>query len=283
MKTGQVVIVGRPNTGKSTLINAILQQKVSITSPLPQTTRKIVTGVYRDDRGEITFLDTPGVLGKNVDLMSKNVSAMADKASRGADVLLCLFDISRPKNDEDNKIIGLARNAGIKKVLVYNKIDKAIGPKDHLAEYNFLEEEFDKVVSVSALKERGIKQLVSDIFGFLSEGSTEKNTDVFQIKENSTEFIGDLIREKAYLYLRREVPYTTEVVVEEVVDKTKLILIRAKIMTNHERYKKIIIGKMGSKIKQIGSHARKELELMSGRKVYLELQVEVDKHWMERY
>ncbi len=283
MKIGQVVIIGRPNTGKSTLLNAILQQKVSITSPLPQTTRRVVTGIYQDKRGQITFLDTPGVLGKNVDLMGKNISGVASKASKTAQVAVCLFDISRPKNDEDNKIIGLARNLKAKKILVYNKIDKAVGPKDHLAEYNFLEDEFDRVVPISAIKEKGVKQLINDIFDFLPESKEATVVPEFQIKTGATDFVGEVIREKAYLYLRREVPYSIEVIVDEITDKGKIIVVKARILTSVERYKKMIIGKLGAKIKQIGCHARKELELMSGRKVFLELEVEVDKHWMERY
>lgn len=283
MKKGRVVLIGRPNTGKSTLVNTILDQKISITSPLPQTTRKVIRGKYRDERGEIELLDTPGVLGKNVDLLSKNISGLAQVASKTAQVVVCLFDISRPKNEEDNKIIGMVRKITVPKILVYNKIDKALGPKDHLAEYNFLEEEFDKVVSLSALRAKGVKQLVSDIFELLPVGEVGKEREVFAIEGSASDFMAEIIREKVYLYLRREIPYTIEVKVDKVVDKGKLVLVGARILTNAERYKKMIIGRDGLKVKQIGSHARKELELMSGRKVFLELTVGVDKHWMEGY
>lgn len=284
MKSGQVVIIGRPNTGKSTLLNAILGQKVSITSPLPQTTRKLIRGVYEDDRGRLEFVDTPGVMLKNVDLLSKNVSGIAEKSLKTAGILLCLFDISRPKSDEDSKIIGMMRKSNAKKILIYNKIDKAVGPKDHLAEYNFLEEEFDRNIAISALKDKGVKGVINLIFELIEDDGLEmKKKNNFLIETNPKEFVAEIIREKAYLYLRREIPYSVEVLVNKIVDKRKLILVEAEIETNAERYKKMIIGKNGAKIKQIGSHARKELELMSGRKVFLKLEVVVDKHWMERY
>lgn len=265
MKVGQVAILGRPNTGKSTLINAILQQKVSITSPLPQTTRKVVEGVYQDERGQIIFWDTPGL------------------TTKVADVILCVFDISRPKSDEDNKIIGISRKLKAKKILVYNKTDRAVGSKDHLAEYNFLEDEFDKTVAVSALKEKGVKQLVNEIFELLGEGEARDERGEMVIRTSSDEFIGEIIREKAYLYLRREVPYSVKVAVDEIRDKGKIMVVKARILTDRERLKKMIIGKKGRKIKQIGSHARKELELMSGKGVFLDLMVGVDKHWKEGY
>lgn len=290
-KFGRVAIVGRPNTGKSTLLNALMNQKVAITSPLPQTTRKSSQVVYRDERGVIVFTDTPGVINKVEDLMSRNINTEAPKAIGRKDVILCLVDISREKSEEENKVIGMVRKIPAKKVLVYNKIDKAVGSKDHLAEYNYLEEEFDKTLAVSAIKEKNIKGLLNIIFEFLpeiSEKVIEKELGPMSDKGGvlmgmgSKEYVGEVIREKAYLFLREELPYTINVEVEEIKDKKELIYIKAMIYTNNERYKKMIIGKGGKKIKEIGFNARKELELMSARKVFLELTVATDKHWMER-
>jgi GTPase len=284
-KYGRVVIVGRPNTGKSTLLNAIMNQKVAITSPLPQTTRKSIRVVYADDRGKIEFSDTPGIINKVDDLVGKSVNTEAPKEAGRADVIVCLVDISRPKSEEENKVIGIVRKMKVPKILVYNKIDKAIESKDHLAEYNYLEEEFDKVISVSALKNKYIKGLVDLIFELLPEGKGEevevlKNHPV--ISMGSKEYIAEIIREKAYLCLREEVPYSVTVEVDSVQDKGKIIVVKARILTTADRYKKMIIGTKGRKIRQIGHDARKELELMSQRKVYLELMVEIDKHWPER-
>ena len=290
-KYGRVVILGRPNTGKSTLLNAMMQQKVAITSPLPQTTRKNILAYYEDEKGKLLFIDTPGVLGKVDDLMGKKVNMEVPKTLNQAEIILCLVDISRPKSEEENKVIGLIRKLNCKKILIYNKIDKAVGSKDHLADYNYLEEEFDKTLSISALKERNVKGVINAIFELLpSKISKDLRQEIENYKDltkplismNSKEYVEELIREKAYLFLREEVPYTIFVTVENIVDKNKLILIEATIYTNADRYKKMIIGKDGQKIKEIGYNARKELELMSGRKIFLELTVKTDKHWMER-
>lgn len=291
IKFGRVVILGRPNTGKSTLLNAIMNQKVAITSPLPQTTRKNMRVVYSGPRGKIIFSDTPGMMGKVEDLVGKRVNTEAPKESSMADVIVCLVDISRPKSDEENKVIGLIRKSRAKKVLVYNKIDVAIGTKDYLPEYNYLEDEFDKVISVSAIKSKNIKGLTNMIFDLLPERNLDEIKTDIELTENknkpvislsSKEYIAEIIREKAYLFLRKEVPYSVNVEVEEIVDKKKLIFIKATIYTSADRYKKMIIGKGGKKIKEIGYNARKELELMSRRKVYLELTVQIDTHWPER-
>lgn len=290
-KYGRVVIVGRPNTGKSTLLNAIMQQKVAITSHLPQTTRKNILAIYEDERGKILFTDTPGVLGKVTDLMGKKVNQEVPKTLNKAQIIMCLVDISRPKNEEENKVIGLLRKVKAKKILVYNKIDAAFGSKDHFADYNYLEDEFDKSISVSALKEKNVKGLIKIIFDELPEKNDKeliKEIEIYQqenkplISMGSKEYVEEIIREKAYLFLREEVPYTIFVGVDKIEDKEKLIVITATIYTSADRYKKMIIGKNGQKIKEIGYNARKELELMSRRKIYLELTVKTDRHWMER-
>ena len=283
-KFGHAVLMGRPNTGKSTLLNAIMQQKVSITSPLPQTTRKSKRVIYQDERGKIVFSDTPGMLGKVEDLMGKRVNLDAPKESGRADVLICLVDISRPKSDEENKVIGVVRKSTAKKILVYNKMDKAVGTKDHLADYNYLEEEFDKVIKVSALKDKYVKSLVNIVFELLPDATGEEEVEDYgMMGMNSTEYVEEIIREKAYLFLRREVPYTIKVKVNKITDKKKIIVVEATIFTTADRYKKMIIGEGGQKIKEIGYNARKELELMSDRKIFLELTVKTDAHWMEEF
>jgi len=290
MKYGKVAIVSRPNTGKSTLINAIMNQKVSITSPLPQTTRRAQTVLFSDDRGKILFTDTPGLIGKVVDLMSKRVNEEIPRELAKTDLVVAVVDISRPKNEEENKVLGLLRKINTKKILVYNKIDQAVGPANHFPDYNYLEDEFDKTVMVSGLKSKNVKTLVNLIFELLPQ---KENRGVMKEIEamssevrpltamGAREYISEIIREKAYLFLREEIPYTINVKVKEVVDKKKLIYIKAEIITSADRYKKMIIGTGGKKIREIGYNARKELELMSARKVFLDLTVVVDTHWME--
>lgn len=290
-KFGRVVILGRPNTGKSTLLNAIMDQKVAITSPMAQTTRKNARVVFSNEKGKIIFSDTPGIINKVSDLVGKRVNTEAPKEVGRADVVLCVLDISRPKNEEENKVIGLIRKSKAKKILVYNKIDEAYGSKDHLAEYNYLEEEFDTVIKVSALKGRFIKGLINDIFDLLPEKDDKLTIENIESMEHtgkpvmslsSKEYIAEIIREKAYLFLRKEVPYSVNVEVDSVIDKQKIIVIKARILTTANRYKKMIIGVGGKKIKEIGYNAKKELELMSRRKIFLDLTVEIDKHWAER-
>jgi len=290
IKFGRVVILGRPNTGKSTLLNAIMQQKVAITSHLPQTTRKISRVVFENEKGKIIFSDTPGIIGKIDDLMGQRVNQEAPRETGVADVLIMVVDISRPKNEEENKVIGLVRKSNAKKILVFNKTDVAVGTKDHLADYEYLEDEFDKSIKTSAIKETNIKGLINLIFELLPEEDEVKAKQQVEIinpegkpkiSMSSKEYVSELIREKAYLFLRDEIPYSINVEIEKIQDKRKLILIKANIITDSDRYKKIIIGAGGNKIKEIGFNARKELELMSGRKIFLELTVVADRHWME--
>lgn len=281
-KYGKVAILGRPNTGKSTLLNSIMDQKVAITSPLPQTTRKNAFARYENEVGIIDFIDTPGIMDKVEDLISKKINKEAPKSLSDADVVIMLVDISREKNDEENKVIGLVRKSTAKKILVYNKMDQAIGTKDHLAEYNYLEEEFDQVISISAIKSKNIKGLINMIFEYLPENEPDEDLGIFKIKTSSNDYIAELVREKIFLFMRREVPYSTMVDVVYIKDKKKILVVKANILTNADRYKKMIIGRGGKKIKEIGYNARKELELMTGRKVYLELEVVLDRHWEER-
>jgi GTP-binding protein Era len=275
IKFGRVIILGRPNTGKSTLLNNLLGQKVAISSPLPQTTRKNQEVVYESREGKIIFMDTPGIT---------DITGTLLRQSQRAEVVLALVDISRPKNEEDNKTVGLVRKLANKKILVYNKTDIAIGPKDHLPDYNYLEEEFDQVIAISALKSKRLKELLRIIFDYLplrSPGDIENEIELVA-RIDSKEHIAEIIREKAFLYLREELPYSIGIEVLKVEDKSRVILIEALVLTNKAKYKKMIIGAGGKKIREIGYHARKELELISGRQVYLALEVRVDKHWPER-
>ena len=290
-KYGRVVIVGRPNTGKSTLLNAIMEQKVAITSPLPQTSRQSQRVLYSGEKGKIIFSDTPGIIDKIKDLVSKKANAEAPRELGRADVLVVVVDISRAKSEEENKIIGLVRNVDVPKILVYNKIDKAVGSKDHKADYHWMEEEFDKEIAISAIKSRHVSGLLNEIFGLLpTKASMAVMEEIALIEKsgnpvmgmNSRQYVAELIREKAYLCLRQEVPYSVNVEVKEIKEKKDIIVVRADIFTTYRRYKKMIIGREGKKLRQIGTAARKELELMAGKKIFLELEVRVDEHWPER-
>ena len=284
MKAGVVCLVGRPNVGKSTLLNNILGQKVAITSPKPQTTRVNLEAVYEDDRGQIIFVDTPGIFGKVVDSLAKRINPRAQQAlSRQVDVVLYMIDHTREKDFEENKTLGIVRKINAPKILVINKSD--VRTPTHIVQYKFLEEEFDRTIEISALHRKNLNTLLEAIFDLLPEGKPMVDTkDLVQpgLNIESKTFLAEIIREKAFLFLRREVPYRITAVVDEVVERDNgALYIKARILTTEDRYKAMIIGRGGAMIKEISMAARKELETATNKKVFLELTVETDEHWME--
>lgn len=283
-KAGMVAIVGRPNAGKSTLLNNLLGHKVSITSPKPQTTRFPIQAVYEDDRGQIIFVDTPGIVGKVVDQLSRRINLAAEnQINAELDLVIYLVDHTRERDLEENKTFGLVRKFKGPKILVINKID--VKKPDFGVQYKFMEEEFDAVVEVSALGRKHLGRLLEVVFDFLPKGKPiVEVADLPQpgLNIDSKTFLSEIIREKAFLFLRREVPYSMMAVIDETAERDNGVLyIKARILTSADRYKSMIIGKGGVMIKEISMAARKELETATNKKVYLELTVETDPHWMD--
>jgi len=283
-KVGVVCIVGRPNSGKSTLLNAILKQKVSITSPKPQTTRFPIQAVYEDDRGQIIFVDTPGVFGKVHDNLSKHINETThDALSRDVDVVVYLVDHTRTRDFEENKVFGIVRKATVPKLLVFNKTD--VRTPTHRIQYKFMEEEFDATLEVSALARKNLNILLETIFSFLPEGEAIVDTKTITqpgLNLDSKTFLSEIIREKAFLNLRKEIPYSLMTTVDEFIERPNgNLYVKARIITNNDRYKSMIIGKGGYMIKEISMAARKELETATNKKVFLDLTVDVDTHWVE--
>lgn len=277
-KTGTVALIGRPNTGKSTLLNNLVGQKVSITSPKPQTTQKMIYGVYEDPRGQIIFVDTPGVFAKVKDQRGRAANQESEKIlKRDVDAVVYLIDHTRERGVEENRVLGMLRKVEKPKILVINKMD--IRKPSYIEQYRFLEDEFDHVLEVSALKGKNLNQIADTLFEYLPEG--EKQVDLADmplaaLNMNSQQYVEEIIREKAFLRLRREVPYKVRIVVDEITERPNgNLYIKARLFTL-ERYKKMIIGAGGAKIKEIGWMSRKELEVATGKKVYLELTVEVE-------
>lgn len=285
MKSGYVAIIGRPNSGKSTLLNNILGQKVSITSPKPQTTRFPIHAVYEDERGQIIFIDTPGIFARVEDPVSKKINPQAEKTLKeGVDVIVYLVDHTRDRDIEENKTLGLVRQLADKpKILAINKID--IKKPSFLPHYKFMEEEFDKTLEISGLYKSNLNYLVDSIFELLPTGeklvdNTDRPSPVLNM--DSKMFLADIIREKAYLFLRKEVPYTLTTTVDEITEKeNNLVYIKARIITSNDKYKKMIIGEKGRMVKEIGMAARKELETATNKKVFLDLTVETNSHWYQ--
>lgn len=281
-KSGVVLIVGRPNSGKSTLLNNLLKQKVAITSPKPQTTRFPIDAVYEDERGQIIFTDTPGIFTQSNDMLSRSINANTIQAfDKPADLILYLIDFSKKRDSEENKILGLVRKAESPKILVVNKID--IPNPKFSAEYAFYENEFPHIVYVSALTKANLNLLLNKIYELLPIGKQlvdTKNMVQPGLNLNSSLFISEIIREKVFLFTHDELPYTVKTSVEEIAERSNNCLyIRGKIITTSDQYKKMLIGKNGAMIKKIGMAVRKELETSSGKKVFTEITVETDPDW----
>ncbi len=285
-KNGTVALVGRPNAGKSTLLNNILGTKVSITSPKPQTTRFSIEAVYEDDRGQIVFVDTPGIFAKAPNTLSRKINRSAENSlDRDVDVVVYVIDHTRTRDIEENKTLGLVRKWQGPKVLAVNKVD--IRTPDHRAQYMFMEEEFDAVVEISALTHHNLNILLNVLFELLPTGKKpiEPANRVFPaLNIDSKLFIAEIIREKIFLFTRKEVPYTTMTRVDEVEEReNNLMVVHATIITSADRYKGMLVGKAGFMIKEIGMAVRKELEAATGKKFFIDLTVDVDPHWPEMF
>ena len=288
MKSGTVLIIGRPNVGKSTFVNTIVGTKISITSPKPQTTRFAINGVFHDDRGEIIFEDTPGIFDKVHDTLAKKINRETLRTlNTGFDVVIYMVDHTRRRDMEEAKVLGLVRQIKKPVILVINKLDYQ--DCTYIAQYRFLQEEFSNTFEISALKDKHIKPLLDKIFELLPEkkdGQESLLTHLIHpvMNINSRLFIGELIREKLFLMTGDEIPYTATVVVDEITTRNaKTTYIKARILTTGTRYRKMLIGEKARKVKEIGAYARKEIELATKQNVFLDLTVEVDKHWQELY
>jgi len=278
-KAGVVALLGRPNAGKSTLLNALLKHKVSITSPKPQTTQFSIQAVYEDERGQIVFIDTPGIFAKTDNPKASDINLTAEHSLKeGIDVVVYVVDRTRERGVEENRVLGIVRKVDAPKILVINKVDKR--EPNFIEQYMFLEDEFDVILEVSAKTGENLNKIVDNIFVLLPEGKRiveSRDMPTPALNLDSKLYLQELIREKAFLRLRRELPYVIDIRVDEIIERKNkdMTVIKARILAP-ERYKKMIIGAGGSRIKEIGSMARRELELATNRKIYLELTVEAE-------
>jgi GTP-binding protein Era len=285
MKSGIVLLIGRPNVGKSTFINNLVGQKVAITSPKPQTTRFPIRAVYQQPEGTIVFVDTPGIMKKTEDHLSEKINKQTIQAlNQELDLVLYMVDHTRKRDFEEGRVLGFVRQIDKPKILVINKID--IEEPSYLPQYKFLEDEFNDVFQISALKKQHFKPLLKRIFELLPSKKIDipENLVYPVLNIDAKTFIAELIREKIFLMMGEEIPYTTTVIIDEITERNnQLTYIKARILTTDDRYKKMLIGAQGQKIKEIGSYARKEIELATNKKIYLDLTVETDPHWVEIY
>ena len=281
MKSGLITLVGRSNVGKSTLLNTIIGTKIAAVTDKPQTTRNVIHGVLNRPEGQAVFIDTPGIFKEHHNHLSSQLTESVHEAVKDIDVVIYVADPTKPIGPEERSVLSIIRKLKIPKLMAINKSDLPDKEKEFLDDYKALADDFISIYELSAIKNRHIQPLVSKVFELLPDGEPlyppEQLTNV-----DRNFWIAEIIREKIFLALRKEVPYTTHVEISEIEEKNNIIVIKANILTYDRKYKEMIIGRGGRAIKEIGIAARKELEQATNKKVYLELEVETDKHWMER-
>ena len=286
-RCGFVSIVGRPNVGKSTLLNSLVEEKIAIVSKIPQTTRNPVRGIYNDERGQIIFIDTPGIhLGR--DRLDKFMNRTAVETTVDVDVIIHLADTSRAVGEEEHRVVESLKDLPKPIILGLNKIDlkgrylpQHIGLWEQIRGRPVTEMKDFVILPLSGKTGTNREKLLDILFEFLPVGEAlyplDSVTDVPQKM-----VIADIIREKLFNVMREEVPHSIAVVIEEMGPrKKKMTYIRALIMVERETQKEIVIGKGGSILKKIGSLARQELEELLERKVFLDLVVKAQKNWRD--
>jgi GTP-binding protein Era len=274
-RSGVVAVVGRPNAGKSTLINQLLGQKIAIVSPKPQTTRRQQLGIYSQKDAQLLFVDTPG-LHKPQHKLGEFMVEVAERALRDADVILWLIDVSEPLHPGDRAIAETVKKAKNPVMLALNKVD--LVPDRELTEYTSLIDAAE-VHRISALKGTGVRELLQALIAQMPLGPRYYPAD--QVSEVNLRFLAaEAIREKVMLHTEEEIPHSVAVDIEEYREREDgTHYISATIYVERDSQKGIVIGKQGSMIKQIGSEARVDLEKELDAKVFLDLHVKVLKNW----
>ncbi|HIS87391.1 MAG TPA: GTPase Era [Candidatus Caccenecus avistercoris] len=281
MKSGFVSIIGRPNVGKSTLLNTLINEKVAITSKVAGTTRNVIQGIYNESDYQIVFLDTPGII-RPMNKLGKITNKQAMSLVKDIDCLLFVVDASTGLGKGDMFIMDVLKKSDSPVILVLNKIDK-ISDEDIL--YNITEYKdlypFAEIVPVSALTKDNIKRLIDVIKKYLKddvkyfpEGMKTSNSKYFMISE--------IVREKLFDVTVEEIPHSLTCHTSLYEEKKDIINIHVDIIVDRDTIKKIIIGKKGERLKDVGTRARVELEAMLGKKVYLELFVKTIKNWKDK-
>lgn len=282
--SGFVSIIGRPNAGKSTLLNALAGEKLAIVTHKPQTTRNRITGIVnvkkqgRRPPGQIVFVDTPGV-HKPGDALNRRMMQEVQEALSSCDLILLMIDVSQKFGTGDEFVLDLVKQSKAKAILLLNKVDLIEKGKllPMIEQYSKLHN-FAEVIPISAEKKQGLEDLVTAVANALPEGPKYFPED--QITDQPERFVvAELIREQVLVKTKEEVPYASGVIVERFEDGEKLVKIAAAIFVEREGQKGIIIGKQGAMLKSIGTHARLQIERFLGKKVFLELFVKVKEGW----
>lgn len=281
MKSGFVSLVGRPNVGKSTLLNSIVGHKVAITSNKPQTTRNIIEGIYNDSEAQIIFVDTPGI-HKPTHKLGKVLNRQAYYSIDDVDIILFLVDGSESLGPGDKYVLERLKTVNKPVILVINKVDKMSKEKILLKidEYKDLYD-FKEIIPLSALKKDNIETVVKVLKKYLKDNIKYYDEDTYT--NSSEQFMtAEIIREKVFRTTEEEVPHSVTCVVEKMEFSKNSVNVIASIIVDRDSLKRIIIGKQGSKIKEIGTSAREDIEALLGKKVYLDLYVRCIKKWRDR-
>jgi len=288
LKCGTVAIIGRPNVGKSTLLNALLGEKISIVSDVPQTTRQQIRGIYTDKRGQIIFIDTPGFhIGH--DSLGKYMNRSLVGAIGDVDIIIHIVDANDRIGQEERQVINKLKDCGKTIIVGLNKVDFSKGK--HIPEYIALWEEMRGkpmsemkdliLLPLSALKGTNVPKLVDILFENLPEGPLLYPEDVITDLPK-TIAMADMIREKLFLVMKEEVPHSLAVMIESVQPRRgKTLHIRAVVLVERDSQKEIVIGKRGSVLKEAGTAARADLEALVEGKVFLELFVKTQENWRQ--
>lgn len=282
MRSGFAGIVGRPNVGKSTLLNAILREKIAITTEKPQTTRNVIRGIHTDmEEGiQIIFIDTPGI-HKPKNKLGEYMTDAAIGTFNEVDVILFLVDEELDKSPQNRYITGLLKDVDTPVILVINKVD-VLDPDKFEKMYRDYDATgmFEGILGISAMKGTHVDSLLEEVSGYMPEGPMYFPED--QVTEDPMRFIAsEIIREKVLLYLQDEVPHGVAVEIESYEEEEDITRIGAVIYCEKKSHKGIIIGKGGRKLKGIGKSARTEIEALAGTRVYLETWVKVRENWRD--
>lgn len=280
-RSGHIAVIGRPNVGKSTLVNALVGAKVSITSSRPQTTRHRLLGIATFEHGQLLLVDTPGIHREQRRAMNRWMNRAARGALEGVDAAVLVIEAGR-WDDEDTLAFEALESAGVPVVLAVNQIDRT---KDKTTLLPFLAKvsegrQFSAVHPVSALKRKGLEALVASLLALVPEAPAQYADD--EITDKSERFLaGELVREQLMRQLGAELPYATTVEIERFVEDGALLRIGAVVWVERDGQKAIVIGKGGERLREIGTRAREQMERLFGRKVFLETWVRVREGWSD--
>lgn len=279
-KTGFIAIVGRPNVGKSTLLNSILGEKVAIVSKKPQTTRNRITGIHTVGEEQFVFLDTPGIHKPRTKLGDFMVKTTSETLG-GVDGVILVVEAREAVGDIEAKVLERIKNDGIPAILVINKVD-AVQPANIAKTIAAYADAFDfsAVVPISAKNGKGVGIVVEECRKFLYEGDWMFSDDIVT-DQPERQIAAEIIREKLLRTLDEEIPHGTAVAIEEWKEKRDVVSIRAEIYCEKASHKGIIIGKHAATIKKIGTYAREDIEKMLDTRVFLDLYVRVKENWRD--